>query len=197
MIGFEEICIWTNSLTPKVRAEWHPNHFREILHRLNVAFGSYNYSLTHFKIPHLICILAALISVHCLLISCNTFVHKVKGVSFRVWINHSVHTVGMWRRAMVVQGMQTSAVRRPLYDCSVCLLRDLIRHDILIFTQMYHKVIIEYFPKTKQNIAKSPNCLLTGRVKIAHLKAVEACRLWVRLLAVPLGMRLTAIYHSH
>lgn len=42
---------------------------------------------------------------------------------------------------------------------------------------MYRKVIIEYFPKTKQNIVKSPNCLLTARVKIAHLKTVEGCLL--------------------
>lgn len=42
---------------------------------------------------------------------------------------------------------------------------------------MYHKVIIDYFPKTEQSIVKSPNCLLTTTVKIAHLKTVEGCRL--------------------
>lgn len=38
---------------------------------------------------------------------------------------------------------------------------------------MYHKVIMEYFPKTKQNMLKSLNCLLTLGVKIAHLKTEE------------------------
>lgn len=42
---------------------------------------------------------------------------------------------------------------------------------------MYHKVIMEYFPKTKQNMVKSPNCLLTRRIKIAHLNTVEGCLL--------------------
>ena len=72
------------------------------------------------------------------------------------------------------QGMYTYVVRRPYYQllyCNVCLLQGLIKRDILICTQLYHKVIIEYFPKTKQNIVKSPNCLLTAKVKIANLKA--------------------------
>lgn len=73
--------------------------------------------------------------------------------------------------------MYICAVRTPYNQGmhrNVCLLWGLIRHDILICPWMYHRVIIEYFPKTKQNIVKSPNCLLTGGgVKIAHLKTVE------------------------
>lgn len=68
-------------------------------------------------------------------------------------------------------------IEGPHHKCNVCLLQSLIRHDILIRAQMYHKVIMEYFPKTKQNMAKSPNCLLTRRIKIAHLKTVEGCLL--------------------
>lgn len=53
----------------------------------------------------------------------------------------------------------------------------LIRHDILIRSQMYHRVIMDYFPKTKQNMVKSLNCLLTLGVKIAHFKRAEGCLL--------------------
>lgn len=41
--------------------------------------------------------------------------------------------------------------RSPQSSCNVCLLVGLIRHDIFICTQMHHKVIMDYFPKTEQN----------------------------------------------
>lgn len=72
-------------------------------------------------------------------------------------------------------------------DHKSAFFKRLIRHDILIPSQMYHKVIMEHFPKTKQNMVKSLNCLLTRRVKIAHLKTVEGCLLWVRLPVGSLG----------
>lgn len=72
-------------------------------------------------------------------------------------------------------------------DHKSAFFKGLIRHDILIRSQMYHKVIMEYFPKTEQNMVKSLNCLLTRRVKTAHLKTVEGCLLWVRLPAGSLG----------
>lgn len=72
-------------------------------------------------------------------------------------------------------------------DHKSAFFKRLIRHDILIRSQMYHKVIMEYFPKTKQNMVKSLNCLLTLGVKIAHLQTVEGCLHWVRLPAGSLG----------
>lgn len=72
-------------------------------------------------------------------------------------------------------------------DHKSAFFKRLIRHDILMRSQMYHKVIMEYFPTTKQNMVKSLNCLLTLGVKIAHLKTVEGCLLWVRLPAGSLG----------
>lgn len=76
-------------------------------------------------------------------------------------------------------------IKRP--DHKSAFFKRLIRHDIIICSQMYHKVIMEYFPKTKQNMVKSLDCLLTLGVKIAHLETVEGCLLRVRLPAGSLG----------